>query len=232
MKFNFVTLFPNLIKPYFEDSILKRAVNLNLIKIEFLNPRDYSLNKYKKVDDYMVGGGAGLLLECQTLSNLLDNLTKSKIIFLSPSGKKFTQNDAIRLSKFSEITFVCGRYEGFDERVIELYADEIFSIGDYVLTGGELASCVLCDAISRNISGVLGNENSLQGESFENDFLEAPNFAKPNIFRNLIFPSVFLKGNHSKISALKNQMSFEKTKFHRPDLFKKISHHKGKIYEK
>ena len=222
MKFNFITLFENLIKPYFDDSILKRALDKNLFEISFINPRDFSKDKHKKVDDYMIGGGAGLLMGIEPLSDAILNIKNKNpnthIIYLTPVGKKFTQKDAKRLSKKDNITFICGRYEGIDERVIEKYVNEVFCIGDFIMTGGELGALCMCDAICRNIDGVLGNANSLEVESFENSLLEAPSFTKPNIFENLSVPSEFLKGNHGKISALKNQMARLKTNYFRPDL--------------
>lgn len=222
MKFNFITLFENLIKPYFDDSILKRALDKNLFEVSFINPRDFSKDKHKKVDDYMIGGGAGLLMRIQPLSDTILNVKNKNpnthIIYLTPVGKKFTQKDAKRLSKKDNITFICGRYEGIDERVIEKYVNEVFCIGDFIMTGGELGALCMCDAICRNIDGVLGNANSLEVESFENSLLEAPSFTKPNIFENLSVPSEFLKGNHGRISALKNQMARLKTNYFRPDL--------------
>ena len=227
MKFTFVTLFDNLIAPYFEDSILKKAIEKNLLSIEFVNPREFTTNKHNKVDDYQVGGGAGLLLATQPLYDTLDMIKKEDkdayFVFPAPAGKPFKQIDAKRLALKKHIVFVSGRYEGIDERVVETYADEIFSIGDYVLTGGELASMVMSDSISRNIKGVLGNEDSLEEESFEKMLLEAPSFTKPAIYENKSVPSDFLKGNHAKISNLKNEMAKLKTKYFRPDLFARKS---------
>jgi len=221
LKFIFVTLFPNLIEPYFKDSILKRAVERNLISYEFYNPRDFTKNKHKKVDEQMIGGGAGMLLVCQPLFDCLDKIkTKNKdayIIFPLAAGKPFTQNDAKRLANKKNIVMVSGRYEGIDERVIEKYANEVFSIGEFILTGGELPSLVIADAITRNIDGVLGNANSLEVESYENNLLEAPSFAKPENYQNLSVVKEFLKGNHSKICDLKFQMSICKTKYYRPN---------------
>jgi len=221
LKFIFVTLFPNLIEPYFKDSILKRAVERNLISYEFYNPRDFTKNKHKKVDDQMIGGGAGMLLVCQPLFDCLDKIkTKNKdayIIFPLAAAKPFTQNDAKRLANKKNIVMVSGRYEGIDERVIEKYANEVFSIGEFILTGGELPSLVIADAITRNIDGVLGNVNSLEVESYENNLLEAPSFAKPENYQNLSVVKEFLKGNHSKICDLKFQMSICKTKYYRPN---------------
>ncbi len=223
MRFTYVTLFENLISPYFEDSILKKAIEKKLLSIEFYNPRDFTTNKHNKVDDYQAGGGAGLLLNAQPLSDTLKEI-KSKspnayFVFPAPAGKTFVQADAKRLAQKEHIVFVSGRYEGIDERVVETYADEIFSIGDYVLTGGELASCVMSDAISRNVKGVLGNEDSLSEESFEEMLLEAPSFTKPAVFENKSIPSEFLKGNHAKIINLKKEMAKLKTKYFRPDLY-------------
>jgi tRNA (guanine37-N1)-methyltransferase len=227
MRFSYVTLFEGLIASYFEDSILKRAIAKELLSVEFFNPRDYTLNKHGKVDDYQASGGAGLVLFPQPLFDLLRSIKHASpeayIIFPTPSGKLFTQNDAKRLAKKKHLVFVSGRYEGIDERVIETFADELFCIGDYVLTGGELPSLVMSDAISRNIKGVLGNEDSLSMESFESPLLEAPCFSKPPIYENKSVPSEFLKGNHAKITSLKNKMSEFKTKYFRPDLFSRFN---------
>ncbi len=220
MTFTFVTLFQNLIEGYFQDSILKRAIEKNIINVDYINPREYTLNKHKKVDDTAVGGGAGMVMNPQPLYDALDLLKQNDenvhIIFLTPVAKPFKQNDAKRLAAKSHIAFVSGRYEGIDERVIEEFADEVFSIGDYILTGGELASLVLCDAISRNIEGVLGNAQSLEVESFETPLLEAPSFSKPQVYNSLSVPSEYLKGNHSKIRSLKLALSEAKTKYFRP----------------
>ena len=221
MKYTFVTLFPNLIEGYFKDSILKRAIEKDVLEITYCNPRDYSKNKHFKVDDTAVGGGAGMVMNPQPLFDALDDLKQKDedvhIIFLTPVAKRFVQNDAKRLAKKSHIAFVSGRYEGIDERVIEKYADEVYSIGDYILTGGELASLVICDAVSRNIEGVLGNAESLEVESFETPLLEAPSFSKPQLYDGLSVPSEYLKGNHSKIRSLKLALSECKTKFFRPE---------------
>ncbi|WP_263833284.1 tRNA (guanosine(37)-N1)-methyltransferase TrmD [Sulfurospirillum oryzae] len=227
MRFTYVTLFEGLIASYFEDSILKRAIAKELLSVDFANPRDFTNNKHGKVDDYQASGGAGLVLFPQPLFDLLRHIkqesSEAYIIFPTPSGKLFTQNDAKRLALKKHLVFVSGRYEGIDERVIETFADELFCIGDYVLTGGELPSLVMSDAISRNIKGVLGNEDSLSMESFESPLLEAPCFSKPPIYENKSVPSEFLKGNHAKITSLKNKMSESKTQYFRPDLFSRFS---------
>ena len=231
MRFSFVTLFPNLIKGYFSESILKRAIEDEKISIDFYNPRDFTKDKHNRVDAPMIGGGAGMLMTPQplmdTLYKIKETSKKAHIVFLSPVAKPFTQNDARRLAKKEHIVLVSGRYEGIDERVIESQADELFSIGDFILTGGELASMVVCDAISRNVEGVLGNSDSLSIESFEESLLEAPSFTKPKNYENNEVVSEFLKGNHSKITDLKRGLALCKTKYFRPDLYKKgITHEK------
>ena len=225
MKFSFVTLFPNLIEPYFKDSILKKAVEKDLINYKFYNPRDYTTNKHKKVDDTLCGGGAGQLIFPQPLFDLLDKIKledkDAYIIFPLAAAKPFNQNDAKRLAKKKNIVMVSGRYEGIDERVIEKYANEVFSIGDYILTGGELPSLIMADAISRNVDGVLGNMDSLTEESYNQNedakvLLEAPSFTKPVTFKGLSVPSELLKGNHANIRNLKSKLSKYKTQYFRP----------------
>jgi len=226
LNFSFVTLFPSLIKGYFSESILKRAIEDKKISIDFYNPREFTTDKHNRVDAPMIAGGAGMLMTPQPLSDCLEAIQKkseeSYIVFLSPVAKRFTQNDAKRLAFKKHIVFVSGRYEGIDERVIEHYADELFSIGDFILTGGELASMVVCDAISRNVEGVLGNSSSLVVESFEEALLEAPSFTKPTNYEGNEVISEFLKGNHSKIADLKKGLALCKTKYFRPDLHKKV----------
>ncbi len=227
MKFSFVTLFPSLIDGYFGDSILKRALDKSLFELESINPRDFSKDKHKKVDDKMIGGGAGMLMMPQPLFDTLSSIKKispdAHIIFTTPVAKVFKQHDAKRLATYEHIVFVSGRYEGIDERVIETFADELFSIGDFILTGGELPSLVMCDSIVRNIDGVLGNHESLVTESFEESLLEAPSFTTPNIYENKSVPLEFLKGNHAKISDLKFALAKCKTQFFRPELIKNLT---------
>ena len=234
MKFTFVTLFSNLVEGYFQDSILKRAIDKHLLEINYLDPREFSTNKHHKVDDTAVGGGAGMVMNPQPLFDALSALKREDknvhIVFMTPVAKQFSQNDAKRLANKEHVAFVSGRYEGIDERVIEEYADEVFSIGDYILTGGELASLVVCDAVSRNIEGVLGNADSLSVESFETPLLEAPSFSKPKNYKEISVPSEYLKGNHSKIRSLKLALSECKTKFFRPEQL--LKHKTRTSYEK
>ncbi len=225
MRFSFVTLFPDLIKGYFSQSILKRAIEEEKITIDFYNPRDYTTDKFNRVDAPIVGGGAGMLMTPQPLFDTLCAIRSKSpdvfIVFVTPVAKPFRQNDARRLAKSEHIVLVSGRYEGIDERVIEHFADALFSIGDFILTGGELASLVVCDAISRNVEGVLGNSDSLVMESYENHLLEAPSFTKPLEYENKKVISEFIKGDHSRIIDLKRDLALCKTKFFRPDLYKK-----------
>jgi tRNA (guanine37-N1)-methyltransferase len=224
MKFSFVTLFPTIIEGYFSDSILKRAMDAEYISVDYVNPRDYTTNKHAKVDQPMIGGGAGMLMTPQPLFDAITAIKNSSplahVVVVTPVGKPFKQNDAKRLAQKEHVVFVSGRYEGIDERFIESQADEVFSIGDFILTGGELPSLVMCDAIARNVEGVLGNSDSLSVESFESSTLEAPSFSKPKIYNEIAVPSELLKGNHAKISDLKNAMAKCKTQYFRPDMHK------------
>ena len=225
MRFTFVTIFPEIVEGYFSASILKRAVENSLIELDFVNPRDYTLSRYKKVDESMIGGGAGMLMSPQPLDDALKSIKRDSpnahVIFLTPAGKPFRQHDAKRLSSMRHIVLVAGRYEGIDERILELHADELFSTGDFILTGGELPALCICDAVSRNIEGVLGNSSSLLEESFEENLLEAPSFSKPDLFMGKRVVSEYLKGNHSKIAAIKKQIALSRTKYFRPDLYRK-----------
>ena len=217
MKIIFLTLFPNLIKCYFEDSILKKALQKGIFEIEFVNFRNYSKNRFNRVDTPLAGGGAGMVLDNEALRECILDIKKkhkeAKVIFLTPVAKKFIQKDAKRLAHQKTLVLVCGRYEGFDERLIEDFADEVLSIGDYILTGGELSALVIADAVLRNVKGVLGNSESLEGESFEENLLEAPNFSKTGKI-----PEILKSGNHKKISEWKRKLALHKTAFHRPDL--------------
>lgn len=223
MHVSFVTLFPDLLHGYFGQSILKRAIDAKLLSVDFINPRDFTTDKHLKVDRAIIGGGAGLLMSPQPLYDTLKQITKKSpnahIIYPTPNGKRFSQNDAKRLAKKEHLVFICGRYEGIDERIIEELCDEVFCVGDFIVTGGELPSLMMCDGISRNVEGVLGNKTSLEEESFEEGLLEAPAFTKPNNFKGSMVPLEFLKGNHGKIAVLKKLLSLSKTKFFRPDLF-------------
>lgn len=236
MKFTFITLFPEIIYSYFNSGVLSRALN-SKINVECVNIRDFA-PKFR-VDNKLIGGGAGMLLDPHILHSAIHyakekyklereekekiNLFLQRTIFLSPSGAKFSKLDSKRLSSFKHIILVCGRYQGFDERSVEISANEIFSIGDFILSGGELSALCMADSISRFIEKVIGDSKSLEKESFDLNLLEAPNFTNTHqnsdIFTKSTVPLELLKGNHSKIDRLKLKMSEMKTKYFRPDLY-------------
>lgn len=221
MKFHIITIFPEIFESYFNESIIKRARQSNLIDIKIHNLRDYTKDKHKKVDDTPYGGGAGMVMQVQPIYDCVKAIKakKSRVILFSAKGKKYTQADAKRLAKYENLILICGRYEGVDERVAKHIADEEISIGDYVLTGGEIPAMVLTDSISRLIPGVLGNPESLKEESFENSklktqnvkhkmqsnsaSLEYPQYTRPETFsaegKAWKVPKVLLSGNHKKI---------------------------------
>lgn len=225
MIFRFFTIFPELISPYFSHSIAKIALQNDLFSYEIFNLRNFLPDPKSRVDDAQIGGGAGQVMNFSLLKNALST-EDSHVIFLSPVGKKFTNFDAMRLSKRPKISLVCARYEGFDERACEIFCDEIFSIGDFILMGGELAALVVCESILRQIPGVLGNENSLLNESFSENLLQAPVFSRENTvfyknhekFSKFSPPDEYFSGNHARISALKKNLARLKTRYFRPDL--------------
>ncbi|MFC3848196.1 tRNA (guanosine(37)-N1)-methyltransferase TrmD [Helicobacter baculiformis] len=226
MHFSFLTLFPKLIAFYFEDSILKRALNQGIFTLEITNMRTFSPHKFQRADFALVGGGAGQILDPYMVENALKNVQSASahVIFLTPSGKRFCQQDAKRLATHQHLVLICGRYDGFDERLIEAYADEVLSIGDFVLTGGELASLCLCDSVVRQLEGTLGNVHSLEQESFEDYLLEAPNFARTPFLdtpscAHAPTISEYSKGNHGRIKILMRDLSMDRTRFHAPSLY-------------
>ncbi|AOY77336.1 tRNA (guanosine(37)-N1)-methyltransferase TrmD [Clostridium formicaceticum] len=223
-----LTLFPEMFQGPLNVSIIKNAQEKGLLDIEYVNIRDFTSNKHKKVDDYPYGGGAGMVMTPQPLfdcyENTIKNLhstSKPRTIYCSPKGKTFSQQMAIEMAKEKELVFICGHYEGIDQRVIdELVTDEV-SIGDFVLTGGELPVAVMIDTIARLIPGVLGQKESFQEESFYSGLLEYPHYTRPKKFRNLEVPSVLFSGNHREIEGWRRRKSLEITLDRRPDLIKK-----------
>lgn len=219
MKFNVLTLFPEMFEPI-KESILKRAQENNLIEINLINIRDFSKNKHKKVDDYPYGGGAGMLIRPDVVYDAYQSINdkeKAKVIYLSPQGKVLTQNKVKQLSKEKNLVLLCGHYEGIDERVLEEIVDEEISIGDYVLTGGEIPAMVLIDAVSRYVEGVI-NTNSVDEESFSKGLLEYPQYTRPEIFLGKKVPEVLLSGHHSNIEKWRKEQSVKNTKNKRPEL--------------
>ena len=218
MKIDILTLFPEMFSPL-NSSILKRATDSGILEFNIMNIRDFSLDKHKKCDDYPFGGGAGMLMSVQPLYDAIKSIKteNSKIIFPSPRGKVFNQKIPKGLSQFDHLIFVCGHYEGVDERIFELFDIEEISIGDYVLTGGELPSMVIIDTLSRFINGVISSE-SLENESFSNGLLEYPQYTRPAEFMGLKVPEVLLSGNHQEVDKWRKEESLKVTRKNRQDL--------------
>ncbi|MBQ8451397.1 MAG: tRNA (guanosine(37)-N1)-methyltransferase TrmD [Clostridia bacterium] len=220
MKIDILTLFPEMFEPL-KESILKRATESNKLEINIINIRDFSKDKHKKCDDYTFGGGPGMVMMAQPIYDAIvsiPNYEKALKIYLSPKGKTYSQLEAKRLSKIEHLILLCGHYEGVDQRVLDLVIDEEISIGDYVLTGGELPAMVLVDSVSRLIPGVLGGEESAEIESFENGLLEFPQYTKPREFMGLEVPEVLISGDHKKVDEWRKLQAVEITKKRRPDL--------------
>ncbi|WP_027634200.1 tRNA (guanosine(37)-N1)-methyltransferase TrmD [Clostridium hydrogeniformans] len=223
MKINVLTLFPDMFN-IFNESIIGRAKEKGIISLETCNIRDYSENKHKKVDDYPYGGGAGMVMTPQPIVSSIEEtkkINKGKVIFLGPRGKTFNHKLAEELSKEEELIFLCGHYEGIDERVYK-YIDMEISLGDFVLTGGEMACIPVIDSILRLIPGVLSKEDSFMEESYYNGTLEYPQYTRPETFRGERVPEVLLSGHHENIRKWRRLMSLRITKNRRPDLYKKI----------
>lgn len=218
MKIDILTLFPEAFAPL-KISILARAEESGLLEINLINIRDFSKDKHKKCDDYPFGGGAGMLMTVQPLFDAINSVydENAKIIFPSPTGKTFTAKKAEELSKYDHLIFVCGHYEGVDERIFELFNIEQISIGDYVLTGGELPSMVIIDSLARFVDGVISKE-SLESESFSNGLLEYPQYTRPQTFQGLSVPEVLISGNHQEVEKWRKEQSLKRTKELRSDL--------------
>ena len=220
MKFDVLTLFPQMFQSL-NESIIGRAREKSLIEINLINIRDFSKDKHKKVDDTPYGGGAGMIMKPDVVYDAYASVKdeKAKVIYMSPQGKKLNQDKVIELSKESHLILLCGHYEGIDQRVIDEIVDEEISIGDYVLTGGELPAMVLIDAVSRYVDGVL-SDGSTDEESFRNSLLEYPQYTRPEEFRGRKVPEVLISGHHENIKKWREQKSQEITKIKRPDLLK------------
>ena len=223
MKFDVLTLFPDMFKSL-EESIIGRAKEKGLIEINLINIRDFSKDKHKKVDDTPYGGGAGMVIKPDVVYDAYSSIKSenAKVIYLSPQGKVLNQDKVKELSKENHLILLCGHYEGIDQRVLDEIVDEEISIGDYVLTGGELPAMVLIDSVSRYVEGVL-NDESIKEESFSNKLLEYPQYTRPEEFRGRKVPEVLISGHHENIKKWREQKSLEITKLKRPDLLKWIS---------
>ena len=224
MRFDVLTLFPEMVENYFQYSILKRAVEGGIVTVNTINPRDYTENKHKKVDDIPYGGGAGMVLMPQPYVDAYTAITKqenSTTIMLSPQGEPLTDKIVNELAGYEQIIMLCGHYEGFDERIREIIKPREISIGDFVLTGGELPALCLIDSVSRKIEGTLGRIESADEDSFSNGLIEYPQYTRPRDFRGYKVPEVLLNGNHKDIKEYRYQQSLERTKIKRPDLYEK-----------
>ncbi len=221
MKFNVLTIFPDMVRDVMSHSIMGRAQENGILEINCVDIRDFTNSKHKKVDDYPYGGGAGMVMQAQPIYDAYKSLDISKdtrVIFVTPSGKTFNQDMAKEFCERSELVILCGHYEGIDERVIEEIVTDEISIGDYVLSGGELPACIIMDAVARLIPGVLNKEESFENESFENNLLEYPQYTRPPIFMGREVPEVLLSGHHANVAKWRHEKSVEKTKMVRPDL--------------
>ena len=221
MKFDIITLFPEMFSAIKEEGVIARAIKKSIISITTWQLRDFSLNKYKNVDDKSYGGGAGMVMQVQPIRDCIIEIKKqnpkTKVIYLSPQGERLDQDLVEKLTTYDSLTMLCGRYEGVDERVIENDIDYEISIGDYVISGGELAAMVVIDAISRHLPNVLGNEDSLK-DSFTDNLLDYPHYTRPEVVDGHAVPEVLLSGNQAKIDAWRLEQSIKRTKQKRPDL--------------
>lgn len=228
MNFHVLTLFPEMVRDGLNTSILKRAADKNLISINAVQIRDYTLDKHNKVDDYTYGGGAGMLMQAQPVYDCCMAVQKSitdgnrkpaRVVFVTPRGFTFNQQMAADFAKEEDLIFLCGHYEGIDERVLEEVVTDYVSIGDYVLTGGELPAMVMIDCISRLVPGVLNNSESAETESFSDGLLEYPQYSRPEEWRGKKVPEVLLSGNHANVDKWRLEQSLEQTKRFRPDMY-------------
>jgi len=227
MKFDILTLFPNMFSSPFQESIVGRAVDKGLVQIRAINIRDFASDKHQVVDDTPYGGGQGMVMKVEPIARAIESVKSQDptawTIYLTPQGQPFNQSMAQDLSSRSHLILLCGRYEGIDERVRELFLNKEISIGDYVLTGGELAAMVLIEAISRLLPGVLGSDRSAQEDSFFQSLLEYPQYTRPSNFRGMEVPEVLLSGNHAAIERWRKREALRRTMDRRPDLLAKAS---------
>ena len=226
MNFYIMTLFPEMVMDGLNTSIIGRAVNKGLLSIEALNIRDYAFNKHHSVDDYPYGGGAGMLMQAEPVYQSYESIAerigrKPSVIFLTPQGKTFNQDMAKEFALEEDLVFLCGHYEGIDERVLEEIVTDYVSIGDYVLTGGELPAMVMMDSISRMVPGVLNNQESGETESFSGNLLEYPQYSRPEEWNGRRVPEILLSGHHANIAKWRHEQALERTRTRRPDLYEK-----------
>jgi len=224
MKFEIITLFPEMFSAIKEEGVIARAIKKSIISISEWQLRDFSANKYKNIDDKPYGGGGGMVMQVKPIRDCIakikEQTPETKVIYLSPQGQQLNQSLVEKLASFNSLTLLCGRYEGVDERIIENDIDFEVSIGDYVISGGELAAMILIDSVSRRLPNVLGNQDSLK-DSFTDGLLDYPHYTRPEIVNGQAVPEVLLGGNQAKIDAWRHEQSVEKTNQKRPDLLTK-----------
>ena len=223
MVFSIMTLFPDLVRTVLGESIIGRAQKSGAITVNEYNIRDYSEDKHHRVDDTPYGGGKGMLMAAPPIFNCYSAIREKaegtvRTVFMSPRGKIFTQEDAVRLAGYDNLIILCGHYEGVDQRISDEIIDEEISIGDYILTGGEIPACILVDAVSRIVDGVLSSPECHETESFSDGLLEYPQYTRPYEFHGMTVPDVLISGNHEKIAAWRKEASLRETKKRRPDL--------------
>ena len=231
MKFTVLTLFPEILEGFFLSSLMKKAIDKGLLSVELVQIRDFALDKHKTCDDIPYGGGAGMVLKPEPLALALDSVgaKEKRTLYPSPSGRLFGQEMAWELAAEKELVFICGRYEGIDQRIIDEYVDDEISIGDYVISSGEVASLVIIDAVYRLCEGVI-KKRSLEEESFSGDFLlEYPQYTRPEVFKNKSVPEVLLSGHHAQIAEWRKDRSLEKTKRWRPELLDRHVSNRNKL---
>lgn len=225
MRLDILTLFPNMMNMFFEESILSRAQKKGLVEVHFHDLHDYSLSKYGSVDDYPYGGGAGMVMAVEPLANCIEKLQSERhydeVIYTAPDGEMLNQGMSNQLSMKENLMILCGHYKGIDERLREHFVTMEISIGDYVLTGGELASAVICDSVIRLIPGVIGDEQSALADSYQDGLVAPPEYTRPPEFRGWKVPDVLLSGNHAKIEQWRFEQAMERTKQRRPELYEK-----------
>lgn len=226
MKFHVFTLFPEMIEDAVKTSITGRAIENNLISVDAINIRDFADNEYGQIDDYPYGGGAGMVMMAQPIIDAYESIKEKtdknpRVVYLTPQGETFNHDKAVELSKEDELVFLCGHYEGIDERAIEAVVTDEISLGDFVVTGGELPALVMIDAISRLVPGVLNNDDSTSDESFANGLLEYPQYTRPDTVEGEEVPEILLSGNHPKVDEWRRQQSLIRTYERRPDLLEK-----------
>ena len=237
MNFHVLTLFPDMIEAGLHTSVTGRALKNGYIHLSAVNIRDYSKDKHKHVDDYPYGGGAGMVMQPEPIYLAYEDVTqnmekKPRVVYVTPQGSVFNQSMAEEFSKEEDLIFLCGHYEGVDERILEEIVTDYVSIGDYVLTGGELPAMVLVDAISRMVPGVLKNQESGETESLEGNLLEYPQYSRPEVWQEKAVPPILLSGNHQKVDEWRREQSILRTKERRPDLFERaeLSEKERKVY--